>query len=48
MSTVEMSSCGMIILPRIRKFDKCVEAILRFLLSNLNGRNVGITDVKKL
>jgi hypothetical protein len=43
---VKMPSCGVIFLPSFMKIGKSVQAILRFLLSNFNGCNVGITDVK--
>jgi hypothetical protein len=48
MYVVEMSSCGMIILPVFMKTDTGFQAILRFCLSKLNGYNVGITDGKQL
>jgi hypothetical protein len=36
----EMASCGIIFLPNFIKIGTCVQAILRFGLSNLNGCNI--------
>jgi hypothetical protein len=41
---VETGSGGMICLLSFMKFGVGVQAILRFVLSNWNGCNVGITD----
>jgi hypothetical protein len=48
MYAVEISSCGMIILPIFMKSGTGFQTILRFCLSNLNGFNVDITDGKEL
>jgi hypothetical protein len=44
MHTVEMALCGMIYIPSFMKIGIGVQAILRFRLSSLNGRNIGIKD----
>jgi hypothetical protein len=44
MYTVKMASYGMIYLPVFVKIGSGVQAISRFILSNLNGCNVDITD----
>jgi hypothetical protein len=45
---VEMASCGMIYLPGFMKIAIGVQAILRFLLRNLKGCNVGTADGRDL
>jgi hypothetical protein len=45
---LEMTSCGMIYLPSFMKIATGVQAILRFCLKNLEGCNVGITEVSDL
>jgi hypothetical protein len=45
---VEMTSSGMIYIPRSIKTGTGVQAILGFHLSNLRGSNTGITDEKDL
>jgi hypothetical protein len=40
---VERPSCDMILLPSFMKIGACVQTILRYSLSNLNGCKVGIT-----
>jgi hypothetical protein len=45
---VEMGSCGMIHIPSFMEISTGVQAILRFCLRNLRGRNVGIIDEKDL
>jgi hypothetical protein len=45
---VEMASCGMIFLPSFMKIGTGVRAILRFRFRNLNGCNIGITDMNEL
>jgi hypothetical protein len=45
MCAVEMPPCGMIFLPSFMKIVTGFEAILRFYLSNLNGCNVGGSDL---
>jgi hypothetical protein len=39
-----MASDGIIYIPIFMKADAGVQAILRFILRNLRGCNVGITD----
>jgi hypothetical protein len=46
--TVEMVSCVTIYIPTSMKICTGVQEILRFCLSNLRGRNVGITDGRDL
>jgi hypothetical protein len=41
---IEMASCDMIYMLSFMKFDRGVQAILRFCLRNLRVCNVGITD----
>jgi hypothetical protein len=48
MYDTEMASCGMIYIPSFMKTGTCIEAILRFCLSNFKGCNVGITDFMDL
>jgi hypothetical protein len=48
MHVVEIASCVMIYLPRFMKTGTGVQAILRFCLSNLNGRNGGIANERVL
>jgi hypothetical protein len=43
-----MGSCAMIYIPRFMKIGKGVQVILKFSLSNFNGRNVGITAGREL
>jgi hypothetical protein len=45
---VEMGSGGMIYTLTSMKIGTGVQAILRFVLSNLKGCNVGITDGRDL
>jgi hypothetical protein len=48
MYAVEMPSCGMTYLLTFMKIGTGVQKILRFYLSNLDGRNVGITNGMEL
>jgi hypothetical protein len=50
MYTVEMASCGMILLyiPSFMTITTGVQALLRFYFRNLRGCNVGITDGRDL
>jgi hypothetical protein len=48
MYAVEMASCHMIYLPSFMKTGTGVQAILRFYLRNLRGRDVGITNGRDL
>jgi hypothetical protein len=45
---VEMGSGGMTYFSSFMKTGTCVQAILRFCLSDLNGCNVGIIDAREL
>jgi hypothetical protein len=45
---VEMVSCGTICMPSSMKICTGVHAILKFFLSNVRGRNVGIADGRDL
>jgi peptide subunit release factor 1 (eRF1) len=46
--TVEVASDDMTSTPNFLKAGSGIQAILRFCLSNLNARNVGITEGKEL
>jgi hypothetical protein len=46
--SLEIHSCGMILLPRFMRTGTGVQAILRFCLRNSNGCKVGITDGTEL
>jgi hypothetical protein len=41
---VEMASCGMTHVPSFMKIFTGFQTILKFCLSNLNDRNISITD----
>jgi hypothetical protein len=45
---VEMGSCGMIFVPSFMKIGPGIQEILRVVLSNWKGSNVGITDRKDI
>jgi hypothetical protein len=45
---VEMALCGMPYIISVMKSGTDVQAILRFCLRNLKGRNVGITERRDL
>jgi hypothetical protein len=45
---IQMGLSGMIYVPSFLKIGAGIQAILRFWLSNLNGCNAGITDVRDL
>jgi hypothetical protein len=48
MHTVEMPSCGMILIPSFINISAGVQPIFRVCLRNLRGCNVGITDGEDL
>jgi hypothetical protein len=43
-----MDSGGILYIQSVLEIGKNVEGILRFYLSNLKGRNIGITDGRDL
>jgi hypothetical protein len=48
MYAVEMASCGMLYLTDFMNIGTGVQAVLRFVLSNLHDSKVGITDGRGL
>jgi hypothetical protein len=48
MYAVEMVSCGIIYIAGSMTIGTGVQQILMFLLRNLKGRNIGITDGRVL